>query len=212
MSRMKMSNQNIGQIIKALRIKQGKTLREVAAFLEIDQAILSKMENGKRPISEKLIQLLAKYFKEDGEELHKFFVVDKLYKIIEEEADASEILALLENRILYQSKIEKEHVSVVNHLKEYFSASPMVEEVSMFGSFSRGAQTKKSDLDLLIRFSSKSGISMMQFLKMQHELSELVGRKVDLIEDGQLKEGARVNVLREKEVIYVKSKRSTKSK
>ncbi len=80
---MKMSNQNIGQIIKALRLKQGKTLREVAGFLEMDQAILSKMENGKRPISEKLIKLLATYFKEDGGELRKYYVVDKLYKIIE---------------------------------------------------------------------------------------------------------------------------------
>jgi predicted nucleotidyltransferase len=209
---MKMSNKNIGQIIKALRLKQGKTLREVAAFLEIDQAILSKMENGKRPISEKLIQLLATYFKEDGIELRKLFVVDKLYKIIEEEADPSDILALLESRVLYQAKIEREHVSVVNQLKDYFSASPMVEEVSWFGSFARGNHSKKSDLDLLIRFSPKNGISMMQFLKMQHELSELVGRKVDLIEDGQLKESARVNVLQEKEVIYVKNKRFAKDK
>jgi predicted nucleotidyltransferase len=47
---------------------------------------------------------------------------------------------------------------------------------------------------------------------MQHELSELVGRKVDLIEDGQLKESARVNVLQEKEIIYVKNKRFAKDK
>ena len=87
---MKLSNQNIGQVMKALRLKQGKTLREVAAFLEIDQAILSKIENGKRPISEKLIQLLATYFKEDGVELRKLFVVDKLYKIIVEEVDPSD--------------------------------------------------------------------------------------------------------------------------
>jgi predicted nucleotidyltransferase/plasmid maintenance system antidote protein VapI len=209
---MKLSNQNIGQIIKALRLKHGKTLREIAAFLEIDQAILSKMENGKRPISEKLIQLLATYFMEDGVELRKLFVVDKLYKIIEEENDPSDILALLESRVLYQAKIEREHVSVVNQLKDYFSASPMVEEVSWFGSFARGTHSKKSDLDLLIRFSPKNGISMMQFLKMQHELSELVGRKVDLIEDGQLKESARVNVLQEKEIIYVKNKRFAKDK
>ncbi|MEN9948560.1 MAG: hypothetical protein RL106_1383 [Bacteroidota bacterium] len=209
---MKMSNQNIGQIIKALRLKQGKTLREVAGFLEMDQAILSKMENGKRPISEKSIQLLATYFKEDGIELRKLFVVDKLYKIIEEETDPSDILALLESRVIYHAKIEREHVSVVNQLRDYFSASPMVEEVSWFGSFARGNHSKKSDLDLLIRFSPKNGISMMQFLKMQHELSELVGRKVDLIEDGQLKESARVNVLQEKEVIYVKNKRFAKDK
>lgn len=209
---MKLSNQNIGLIIKTLRLKRGKTLREVAAFLELDQAILSKMENGKRPISEKLIQRLAQYFEEDGAELHKLFVADKLYQIIAHEPDAPGILSLLESRVLYQSKMDKEQSMVIRHLRDYFSETPMVEEVSLFGSFARGTHTKKSDLDLLVRFSPKNGISMMQFLKMQHELSELVGRKVDLIEDGQLKEGAQELVLQEKETIYVKSKRSSKNK
>lgn len=209
---MKMSNENIGQVIKSLRLKHQKTLREVAAYLEIDQAILSKMENGKRPITEKIVRQLSQFFEEDEHQLHNLLVADRLYKIIENEKDAGDIMALLESRIEYQTKIGMERKHVVQQLSQYFSDSPQVEEVSMFGSFFKGTQNKKSDLDLLIRFSSKSGISMMQFLKMQHELSELVGRKVDLIEDGQLKESARDSVLKEKEVIYVKSKRSTKSK
>lgn len=209
---MKMSNENIGQVIKSLRLKHQKTLREVAAYLEIDQAILSKIENGKRPITEKIVRQLSQFFEEDEHQLHNLFVADRLYKIIETEKDAEDIMALLESRIEYKTKIDMERNHVVQQLSQFFSDSPNVEEVSMFGSFLKGNQNKKSDLDLLIRFSSKSGISMMQFLKMQHELSELVGRKVDLIEDGQLKESARDNVLKEKEVIYVKSKRSTKSK
>ena len=209
---MKMSNENIGQVIKSLRLKHQKTLREVAAYLEIDQAILSKMENGKRPITEKIVRQLSQFFEEDEHHLHNLLVADRLYKIIENEKDAGDIMALLESRIEYQTKIGMERKHVVQQLSQFFSDSPQVEEVSMFGSFLKGTQNKKSDIDLLIRFSSKSGISMMQFLKMQHELSELVGRKVDLIEDGQLKESARGNVLQEKEVIYVKSKRSTKSK
>lgn len=209
---MKISNENITQVIKSLRLKHQKTLREVAAYLEIDQAILSKMENGKRPITEKIVRQLSKFFEEDEHHLHNLFVADRIYKIIETEKDAEDIIALLESRIEYQTKIGKERKHVMQQLSQFFSDLPQVEEVSMFGSFLRGTQNKKSDLDLLIRFSSKSGISMMQFLKMQHELSELVGRKVDLIEDGQLKEVASGNVLQEKEVIYVKSKRSAKSK
>lgn len=207
---MKMSNKNIGQVIKSLRLKHHKTLREVAAYLEIDQAILSKIENGKRPITEKIVRQLSQFFEEDEHHLHNLFVADRMYKIIETEKDAEDIIALLESRIEYQTKIGMERKHVVQQLSQFFSDSPQVEEVSMFGSFLKGTQTKKSDLDLLIRFSSKSGISMMQFLKMQHELSELVGRKVDLIEDGQLKESARGSVLQEKEVIYVKSKRFAK--
>lgn len=209
---MKMSRLEIGQVLKNLRLKNGKTLREVAAFLKMDQAILSKIENGKRPISADSLHKIALLYQEDVATLHNLLVADKLYQIIEGEKDKKGIMVLLEERVHYETKKTSERKAVVKSINEYFSSYPYVEEACLFGSFVRGTDTKKSDLDVLIRMSAKSGISMMQFLKMQHELSELVGRKVDLVEEGQLKENARLNVLKEKEVVYVKSKRSSKNK
>jgi predicted nucleotidyltransferase len=49
---------------------------------------------------------------------------------------------------------------------------------------------------------------MFDILKMQHELEELLNRKVDLIEEGQLKTLAALEVAREKEVVYVKKRQA----
>jgi predicted nucleotidyltransferase len=208
---MKLSTLEISQVLKHLRLKHGKTLREVAAYLKMDQAILSKIENGKRPLTAEVLQQLASYYQEDFMPLHKLLIVDKLYRILENEEDKKDILVLLEERVQYQKKRSVEYDDIAQSIKEYFSGYAYVEEASLFGSFVRGTETKKSDLDVLIKMSKKSHVSMMQFLKMQHELSDFVGRKVDLVEEGQLKENAKRSVLKEKEVIYVKSKRSSKS-
>ena len=52
----------IGILIRKLRLEKGYPLRKVAAFLDIDQAILSKMERGQRRISKEQVVKLAKFF------------------------------------------------------------------------------------------------------------------------------------------------------
>jgi predicted nucleotidyltransferase/plasmid maintenance system antidote protein VapI len=207
---MKLSKINISEHIRDLRKESGKTLREVAAYLEIDQAILSKMENGKRPVTREVITQLAKLYKTDVLELHKIFMAEKLYKQLEHEDDAMSILKLLEKQVVYKSKHDSEKEQIKKIVQTYFSNQVAVEKVSLFGSFVRNEETAKSDIDLLIQFVAKKKISMFDILKMQHELEELLNRKVDLIEEGQLKSLAALEVVREKEVVYVKSKRQAK--
>ena len=43
--------QNIGELIRTLREKEGYPLRKVAAFLDIDQAVLSKIERGQKNLA-----------------------------------------------------------------------------------------------------------------------------------------------------------------
>ncbi len=208
---MKLSKLNMSKYLQDLRKENGKTLREVAAYLEIDQAILSKMENGKRPVTKDVLSQLAKLYKKDIQELHKLFLVEKLYKQLEHEDDALSILKLLEKEVVYKTKrvSEKEHIKKT--VKAYFSKLDVVQEVSLFGSFVRKEETVKSDIDLLIQFVAKKKISMLDILRMQHDLEEKLNRKVDIIESGQLKPSAAIDVVREKEVVYVKAKRQTKS-
>ena len=47
--------QNIGELIRTLREKEGYPLRKVAAFLDIDQAVLSKIERGQRKLSKEQV-------------------------------------------------------------------------------------------------------------------------------------------------------------
>ena len=207
---MKLSKLDISKHLQDLRKESGKTLREVAAYLEIDQAILSKMENGKRPVTKDVLTQLAKLYKKDIQELHKVFLAEKLYKQLEHEDDALSILKLLEKQVVYKTKHDSEKEQIKKTVETYFTKQDVVQEVSLFGSFVRKEETAKSDIDLLIQFVAKKKISMFDILRMQHDLEELLNRKVDLIEEGQLKPSAAVEVVREKEVVYVKAKRQAK--
>lgn len=74
------------------------------------------------------------------------------------------------------------------------------EKVAVFGSYSRGEQTKKSDLDLLVSF--KITKSLLEHSAIERRLSEALGVKVDLITEGALSPHMADKVHEEMTVIY----------
>ncbi len=54
-----------------------------------------------------------------------------------------------------------------------------VKEIGIFGSSVRGDQREKSDVDVLVDFTSS--VSLLTFIHLEHELSDLLGVKVDLV-------------------------------
>ena len=77
-----------------------------------------------------------------------------------------------------------------------------VRELSLFGSRVRGDSTESSDFDILVDFQPDSGISLFEFSRMQIDLEELLGTKVDLVPKSGLKPLIRDSVLSEAELIY----------
>lgn len=57
-------------------------------------------------------------------------------------------------------------------------------DVRVFGSISRGEETDKSDIDLLVNF--ESGRSLFDLIELKDELEELLGIKVDIISENGL--------------------------
>lgn len=55
-----------------------------------------------------------------------------------------------------------------------------VETIAIFGSYSRGEQTKKSDLDLLVTFSESIGL--YKFIEVEQFIRRRLGVKVDLVQ------------------------------
>jgi predicted nucleotidyltransferase len=51
--------------------------------------------------------------------------------------------------------------------------------IGIFGSFARGEAGPKSDLDLLVDFKERK--SLLTLVRIERELSEAVGMKVDLL-------------------------------
>jgi len=83
----------------------------------------------------------------------------------------------------------------------YFKDQP-IEKAWLFGSFSRGKATRRSDVDVLVRFTPNCKMDLFKHAGMMVDLQELLKRKVDLVEEGQLCDFAVDSVERDKILIY----------
>jgi predicted nucleotidyltransferase len=75
-----------------------------------------------------------------------------------------------------------------------------VSMIGVFGSMARGEERKESDIDLLVRFSKRK--SLLAVVRLERELSEALGRKVDLLTEGALSPYLRERILNEMRVVY----------
>ena len=92
--------------------------------------------------------------------------------------------------------------NIVPIIRRYFETQP-VEKAWLFGSFARGEETPKSDVDILF-VPDYSGKPFTLFTQggMYMDLKELLGREVDLIVDGSLRPYAVESANRDKKLIY----------
>ena len=93
--------ESLGNIIRQLREDKQLPLRTVAAFLDIDQAILSKMERGQRKPSREQVVKLAGYFKVKENDLLIAWLSDKLVNEVADEDMALKALQVAEERVAY---------------------------------------------------------------------------------------------------------------
>jgi uncharacterized protein len=86
---------------------------------------------------------------------------------------------------------------------EDFCRQWRVEELSLFGSVLRDDFSPKSDVDVLVTFSPEAQVSLMDFVEMQEELQEILGRKVDLVSKGGLRNPFRRHeILTTRQIVY----------
>lgn len=75
----------LGNKIKELRNEQGVLQRQLAAYLEIDTPMFSKIERGDRRAKRSQVTLLAKYFHIDEKEMLTLWLADKVLDALEGE-------------------------------------------------------------------------------------------------------------------------------
>lgn len=75
-----------------------------------------------------------------------------------------------------------------------------ISMIGVFGSTARGAATESSDIDLLIRLSKPK--SLLSIVKLERNLSEMLGRKVDLLTETAISPYLRERIFNELVVIY----------
>jgi predicted nucleotidyltransferase len=100
-------------------------------------------------------------------------------------------------------KLEKNGIflnydDVVYLCKKYY-----IIELSVFGSSIRDDFTKNSDVDILVSFEHDSEITLFDITELENEFSQLLNRKVDILEKESLKNPIRKNkILSTREIIY----------
>lgn len=99
--------ERLGEIIRKLREEKALPLRTVAAYLDVDQAILSKIERGQRNATREQVVKLAVYFKVKEENLLVAWLSDRLvYEVLGEQL-AIKALQVAEEKIKYINSIRK---------------------------------------------------------------------------------------------------------
>ena len=91
----------LGATIRKLREEKGLPLRTVSAYLDIDQAILSKIERGQRNASREQVIKLADFFKVNENDLLVFWLSDKLVYEVADEEIALKALKVAEEKVKY---------------------------------------------------------------------------------------------------------------
>ena len=75
----------LGNKIKSLRDEQGVLQRQLAAYLEIDTPMFSKIERGDRRAKRSQVIMLAEYFHVDEKEMLTLWLADKILDALEGE-------------------------------------------------------------------------------------------------------------------------------
>ena len=75
-----------------------------------------------------------------------------------------------------------------------------VSTLSVFGSTVRGDRRSDSDVDILVTFSKRIGL--LGLVALERELSQFLGKKVDLLTEAAISPYLRDRILKERQVVY----------
>ena len=82
---------------------------------------------------------------------------------------------------------------------------PYAQRISVFGSYARGESTPQSDVDLLVALKpseKRPPLGLFEVIRLEKELEKRLGCAVDLVTEEGLSPRIRVNVERDRVVIY----------
>ena len=90
---------------------------------------------------------------------------------------------------------------IIKKLQVFFPTYP-IEKAWIFGSYARGEETQKSDIDIMVRFDKDADVSLLDYVKIMNRLKDVLQKEIDLVEEGQLYRWAQNTVDDEKILIY----------
>jgi predicted nucleotidyltransferase len=182
-----MSTESIGNTLRRLRVESKLPLRKVAAMVDVDVAILSKMERGERRLTMALVQKLAKLYKQDADELLVLYLRDKVLQEVGDGQLAIKALQVAEKAVTYNAISSRTKSTLVSLIKAALKSDGRVEGAWLFGSVARGEARWDSDVDIMVELNNKKKYSFFDLADIAYGIEQKINRKVDLVEKGCLK-------------------------
>jgi len=93
-------------------------------------------------------------------------------------------------------------LNITDRELEAFCQINKVKRLSLFGSYADGTNDEQSDIDLLVEFYDDANPGLLDISRMERELSEMFGKKVDLRTPQELSRYFRDEVIKEASVKY----------
>ena len=90
----------------------------------------------------------------------------------------------------------------INKITAFLAKKPVLKAY-LFGSYGRGEGNERSDVDLLVELDYSQPVGW-DFIQMQLDLEELLGKKVDLVSARGLSKYIQPIVDKEKKLIYAR--------
>lgn len=91
---------------------------------------------------------------------------------------------------------------MTQQIRNYLATQPVLK-AWVFGSFARGEERPDSDIDLLVSFDRQNAkVGLLKYASMILDLEKLLGKEVDLVEEGALLPFAERTANRDKKLIY----------
>ena len=94
--------------------------------------------------------------------------------------------------------MDRDHVIATLRAREPELKAAGVVRLRLFGSVARGDHCADSDIDILVDFDqTNGGVSLLDLVRLENRLSDLLGVRVDLVQGKSLKTRVRCNAERE---------------
>lgn len=89
--------------------------------------------------------------------------------------------------------------NILEEHKNYLKENYYVKEIGIFGSFVKGKQNKRSDVDILVEFSRKIDVYLL--IDLEDYLTKLLRRKVEIVRKEVIRPELKEEIF--KEVVYI---------
>ena len=94
-----------------------------------------------------------------------------------------------------------EVANMIPRMQRFFASRP-VNRAYLFGSCSRGEETKDSDVEIMVDLDKSKPMGLFQYVTMKLDLQDLLQREVVLVESNELLPFAQESANRDKILIY----------